>query len=251
MAHIFADLGDLLPLGRRRVDTGRVMGTGVEEDGGTGGSSLQVSDHTLVVKGDGVLVVVAVVLGLEAGILEDSLVVGPGRGRDANLLLAGAPALEESSSEAESAGAGDGLGDGELVEDGRVVSVGKLGGSLREAGHTGDASVLLVGLALDNALLGLADGGEDVGLARVIAVGTNAKIDLLAVGVGFESLGDTQDSLNRSIVREKGDVCHVQSRDAETGKLWQEGYWERTSGGPWGTLNQMDRLRAATTGATR
>jgi hypothetical protein len=174
VAHILADLGDLLPLGRRRVDTGRVVGTGVEEDGGTGGSSLQVSDHTLVVKGDGVLVVVAVVLGLEAGILEDSLVVGPGRGRDANLLLAGTPALEESSSEAESAGAGDGLGDGELVEDRGVVSVGKLGGSLREAGYTGDASVLLVGLALDNALLGLADGGEDVGLARVIAVGTNA-----------------------------------------------------------------------------
>jgi hypothetical protein len=110
--------------------------------------------------------------------------------------------------------------------------------------------------------------------------GRRTKVDLLAVGVGLESLGDTQDSLNRSIVREKGDVCHVQSRDAETVEVVAVGLLGTyilqnhsvsrsiatvgegievgdtsqagtLTGGPWGTLNQMDKLRAATTGATR
>lgn len=216
VALVLADLGDLLPLLGRRVDTGGVVRAGVEEDRGTGRDGLEVGNQALKVKTDGVLVVVAVVLGLEGGVLEDGLVVGPGRGRDADLVLARAPSLEEGSTEAQGTSAGDGLGDGDPVEDRRVLAVGELGGGGGEVGHAGDASVLLVQLAVDDALLGLTDGGQDEGLAGVIAVGANAcrrcalaavppmsvwemelwcrghtEVDLLAVGVGLESLGDT------------------------------------------------------------
>lgn len=188
---LLADLGDLLPLVGGRVDAGGVVGTGVEEDGGTGRDGLEVSNHAVEVEGDGLFVVVAVVARLEAGVLEDGLVVGPGRGGHADPLLTGTPALEEGGAEAEGARARNGLGDGDLVEDGRVVAVGELGGGGREVGDAGDAGVLLVQLALDDALLGLANGGEDKGLAGVIAVGTDTEVDLLGVGVGLEGLRDT------------------------------------------------------------
>jgi hypothetical protein len=67
--------------------------------------------------------------------------------------------------------------------------------------------------ALDHVVLGLADGGENVGLAPVVTVGTNTcftvrmsvelsivrrrrravrtEVDLLAVGVSLEGFGDT------------------------------------------------------------
>lgn len=71
------NLGDLLPLLRGGVDTSRVVGAGVEQEDAAQGSGLEVGNQTVKVKADGVLVVVAVGLDLEAGIAEDSLVVGP------------------------------------------------------------------------------------------------------------------------------------------------------------------------------
>ena len=173
VTHLGENLGDFLPLLGGRIDTGGVVSAGVEEERAAGGSTLEVLNHALKVEADGVLVVVAVLLDLEARVLEDGLVVGPGRGGDADLLLARVPAVEELAADAEGTGAGDGLGDGELVEGGRVGAVGELGGSRGEFGDTGDACVLLVHLLLGDALLGLADRGQDVWLASIIAVGAN------------------------------------------------------------------------------
>lgn len=77
VAHLLADLGDLLPLLRSRVDTSGVVSAGVEEEGAAGRSALEVLDEALKVKADGVLVVVAVLADGEARVLEDGLVVGP------------------------------------------------------------------------------------------------------------------------------------------------------------------------------
>lgn len=168
-----ADLRDLLPLLGGRVDTSRVVGAGMEKESRAGRRLLEVLNHALEVKANGVLVVVTVVLDLEARVLEDGLVVGPRRGRDADLLLARVPAVEELSTNAQGTGAGDGLGDGDAVEHWGVVAVGELGGGGRELGDTSDAGVLLVHLVVDDAPLSLADGGEDVGLAGVITVRAN------------------------------------------------------------------------------
>lgn len=71
------NLGDLLPLLRGGVDAGRVVGAGVEQEDAAQGSGLEVGNQAVKVEADGVIVVVAVGLDLEAGIAEDSLVVGP------------------------------------------------------------------------------------------------------------------------------------------------------------------------------
>jgi hypothetical protein len=164
------DIADLAPLGLGRVDTGGVVGAGVEQDDALLGGGLDVGDQTLEVETDGLLVVVAVLGDLETGVGEDSLVVGPTGVGEVDLLRARVELLEESASNAEGTGAGDGLGDDKaVVLDGRGVgAVGELGSGGGESGNTGDASVLLVETGCDNLVLSGADGGQDVRLALVV-----------------------------------------------------------------------------------
>lgn len=169
---LLGDLGELHPLLGGGIDTGRVVSAGVQEEDAALGGGLHVGNHALKVEANGVLVVVAVLLDLEAGVEEDGLVVGPRGGRDVDLLLAGVEALEEGGADSQGTSAGDGLGDGDAVEGG-VLAVGELGGQGGQLGDTGDAGVLLVHLVVNDLLLGVADRGQDVGLALVIAVGTN------------------------------------------------------------------------------
>lgn len=204
---------DLLPLLGRGVDAGRVVRAGVEQEHAALGRGLDVGEQTLEVEADRVLVVVPVLLDLHAGVLEDGGVVGPRRVRDVDLLGSGVEALEEGGADAQGARAGYGLGDDEAVEGGAVLAVGQHGGGLGELGHTRDAGVLLVQPRGDDLLLGLADGGQDVWLALVIAVGADAclrkfvlvrseyvlrfgrvmrtEVDLLVERVGLEGFCDT------------------------------------------------------------
>lgn len=109
--------------------------------------------------------------------------------------------LEESAAYPEGTGTGDALSDDNavLVDGGAVGAVGEEGGGLGEVGHTGDASVLLVEVLLDDLLLGLADGGQDVGLSLVIAVCANTEVDLLGVRVLLEGLGDAENGVGRAL----------------------------------------------------
>lgn len=170
VALLLHDIADLAPLVLGRVDTSGVVGAGVEQDDAVVGGGLDVGEETLKVQTDGVLVVVTVLVDLEARVLEDGGVVGPARGGEVDLLRVGVEALEEGTADSQGTGTGDGLSDDEtvLLQDGRVLAIGKLGGSLGEGWDTGDAGVFLVETGGDNLVLGGADGGEDVGLALVI-----------------------------------------------------------------------------------
>ena len=171
VALLLDDLADLLPLLLRGVDAGRVVGAGVQEEEGVVWCGLQVSDQAVEVEADGVLVVVLVLLDLEAGVAEDGLVVGPRWGWNVDRLRVWVEALEEGPTYSQCARAGDGLCDGDAVflESLAVGAVGQHGGLLGEAGDTGDAGIFLVEVFLDELLLGGAYGGEDVGLAFVVA----------------------------------------------------------------------------------
>lgn len=118
------DIRDLLPLLLAGVDTSRVVSTSVEEEGAAVRSSLHIGEKTLKVKTNGVLVVVAVLLDLKTGVVEDGLVVSPRGSGNVDLLLAGEKLGEESSADTESTSAGDGLGDDDTVEGGAVSTVG-------------------------------------------------------------------------------------------------------------------------------
>lgn len=109
------DIANLAPLSLGGVNTGGVVGTGVQEDDALLGGGLDVGDQTLEVKTNGLLVVVAVLSDLEAGVREDSLVVGPTGVGKVDLLRAGVELLQERTTDTEGTGTGDGLGDDETV----------------------------------------------------------------------------------------------------------------------------------------
>ena len=55
-----ADISDLLPLGGSRVNTGGVMGAGVEKNAGSWGGVVQVSEHAVDIETLGLFVEVSV-----------------------------------------------------------------------------------------------------------------------------------------------------------------------------------------------
>ena len=80
---------------------------------------------------------------------------------------------------------------GVALQRSTVGAVSQLDGSLGKVCKTGDGEVLLVGLRSLNDLLSLLHAVEDVGLAILVAVGTDAQVDFAGVLVGLESLSDT------------------------------------------------------------
>lgn len=170
VASLLDGIADLPPLSLGRVDTSGVVGASVEQEDAALGGSLDVGEHALEVKTDGLRVIVPVLLDLEAGVLEDGAVVGPRGVGDVDLLGAGVESLEEGSTDPEGTSTRDGLGNDKTVEGRRVLAVGEDGGSLGEVGETGDAGVLLVQLVGNDLVLGSTDRGEDVRLALVVTV---------------------------------------------------------------------------------
>jgi hypothetical protein len=99
------DLADLLPLLGSGINTSGVVGACMKENHTLVRRSLQVRDHTIEVETNGVFVVVLVLLDLETGVAEDSLVVGPAGIRDVDGLAIGIESLEECTSNSQSTSA--------------------------------------------------------------------------------------------------------------------------------------------------
>lgn len=230
VALLLHDVANLAPLVLGRVDTGRVVSTGMEQDDAVVGGGPEVLDQAVKVKTNGVLVVVTVLLDLQARVLEDSVVVGPAGGRKVDLLRAGEEAVEECTADSQSTSSGDGLSDDEavLLQDSRVDSVGQLGCSLGERGNASDSSIFLIVARCDNLVLGGTNGGQNEGLSLVVTctgglaivvkrlrlrsckpslkgrkreqagfltVSTNTQVDLLFERIGLVGFGDTKDSV--------------------------------------------------------
>lgn len=139
-------ISDGPPLVFGGVNAGRVVGACMQENDASFGHSLDVGNHAIEVQTNGVLVVVAVLLDLQARIIEDGLVVRPAGRGDVDGLRAGVEALQESTSNPKSTSSGDGLGDSDPVflDRRRVRAVRQQGSRLGECGDTGNAGVLLI-----------------------------------------------------------------------------------------------------------
>lgn len=170
VALLLHDVANLAPLVLSRVNTGRVVRAGVEHDDAVVGGSLDVCNQTLKVETNGVLVVVAVLLHLQTGVLEHSVVVGPAGGREVDLLSVRVEALQESTADSQGTSTRDRLGDDKtvLLEDGRIGSVGQLRSTLGESRNTSDTGIFLVGLRGDNLLLCSANRRKNVRLTLVV-----------------------------------------------------------------------------------
>ena len=114
--------GDVLPLFLSGVDTGGIMGAGVEEDDGTWRGSAQGGNHAIEVEALGLRGEVGVVGEGEADIGEDLVVVGPGWRGEVEGGLFGMKARKEETSQVDGACAGDGLKRADAIfADGRTV----------------------------------------------------------------------------------------------------------------------------------
>lgn len=191
VAAILDGVRDGPPLLGGWINTSRVVCARVEEEDAALRGILNIRNESLDVKSDCLFVVVPILLYVQSGVLKDRSVVGPRWGGDVNSLGMRVKALKEGAADTKCTSAGDGLGDSNVVEDRGGGTVGKGCCSLGEGGYTGNASVLLVEPFEDETLLGGADRGEDIGLASVVAVGTNSEVDFIDEGVGFEGFGDT------------------------------------------------------------
>ena len=170
MALLLHHLANLLPLGLSGINARGVVSASMEKDDALRRGRLEIRNQTLKVKPNGVLIVVAVLLDLEAGILEDGTVVRPAGGWDVDLLSVGIESLEERSSNAESTGSRDGLGnsDAALLDGSGVGAIGKFSSGLCESGNTGDSGILLVETVVHELRFGCSNGREDIWLALVV-----------------------------------------------------------------------------------
>lgn len=166
---------DTVPLLRGGIHTSWVVRAGVQQENRVLGGILDILDQAFVVKSNCVLVVVPVLLGLQSRVLEDGIVIRPRGSRDVNGLGVWVETLEERTADTEGSSAGNGLSDGNaiLLERSRVRAIGEEGSSLGESRNTSNASVLLVGSAVDDTLLRSANRGKNVRLASIITVSPN------------------------------------------------------------------------------
>ena len=112
------DDGELLPLVLGEVDTGRVVGAGVEEDDGTSRGLADAVQHAIEVEAFRLRIEVGVGGEGETDIGEDLVVVGPGwvGEVDGGLGVRGVEFGEEEGTEMDGSCAGDGLESGHLID---------------------------------------------------------------------------------------------------------------------------------------
>lgn len=88
-------IANLAPLRLGRVNARGVMCAGVQQEDTVGRRSLDIGNHALEVEADGVLVVIAILLDLQTGVLEDSGMVRPAGGGDVDLFAVRVETFEE------------------------------------------------------------------------------------------------------------------------------------------------------------
>lgn len=172
MSSCLDSITNLLPLFLGRINASRIMRAGVKEYDAALWQVLDVFDHAVDIKANGLWVVVPVLLDLQTRVFEDGSVVGPARVWDVDRLGSGEEALEERASYPQGTSTGNGLRDRNVL-DGSIVAVCKESGSLGEGRNTSNSSIFLVEATVYDLLLGSLDGGKDVWLALVIAVCAN------------------------------------------------------------------------------
>mmetsp|Transcript_36322 Transcript_36322/g.92813 ORF Transcript_36322/g.92813 Transcript_36322/m.92813 type:complete len:398 (+) Transcript_36322:1012-2205(+) len=192
LLHHLAHSGPLL---RGGVHAGGVVGAGVQQEHAAAGRCLHVLHHSLKVEAASLGLVVPVGGLFHPGVAPDVVVVGPGGHGDVDLAV-GHVALLEVRHQAAGARAGQSLHrrDALLRDGGVVVAIGQLDGELVEGLVATHGQVLHELVARDHRL-GLTHAVEHNRLAVVVAVGADAQVHLLGVGVCQELLGDAQDGI--------------------------------------------------------
>jgi hypothetical protein len=195
----FDDLEDGLPLLGGRVDASGVVGAHVQQDHRVVLGGMEVLAHAVEVEVLVLGVEPAVgLLGGEADNVDEASVEGPGLSGEHDVdVLVGVPLLEEGEAESEGSSSGDGLGTSDtLLLVGLVVGAeSELLRLVNKRVNALNTGVLVVHIVGEDALFGLADAREDVGLAVIVTVGAHAEEDLLWVVVLLEGVVEAEDGV--------------------------------------------------------
>mmetsp|Transcript_113311 Transcript_113311/g.321258 ORF Transcript_113311/g.321258 Transcript_113311/m.321258 type:complete len:321 (+) Transcript_113311:413-1375(+) len=194
--------GNLSPLRLARVDARRVVCAGMEEHHGARRRAAQGRHHALEVEAHGLGVPIRVGLHRQARALEDGGVVPPRRVGAPHLVRRCRQVrLHELRQHPQRASAREGLHGGDApLADGRAVRPEREGlGEPLELPGAVDGGVLLVNGAPQvpqHVLLGLLHDLEDVGLALLRPVSSDAEVDLPRVLVCVVKLRRPQDRID-------------------------------------------------------
>lgn len=191
-----ANFGDSVPLFFSRVNTGRVMGTSVEQDSRSSLGFTEIFNHTFDIKSFCIGFVVSVFVGNKTGSGENCVMVSPGGLTDVERCLS--EFLEEFTDNTEGTGSGEGLGtDNSATADiGMVPTKQDTSSSLVEICKTIDGGVFFIKREIgDDHLFGFAYNGEDKGLSVIVSVGSDTEVDLVGVLVVLEASGKTENGI--------------------------------------------------------
>ena len=189
---------DLLPLFLGGIDTSGVVSTGVEEEGGLGGSRLDSLEDAVHVQ---------VVVGIEVGVLlvgntsgvEDTEVVGPGGVGDEDVFVT-LDVLQEIAEETERTSTRKSLANSNSVFlDGSAIStVDEFSSQSVEVGETFNRRIFVIALA-SNASFSFSNARENDGLAVIVTVGTDTEGNLAGILISLELFVQTENGIRGSL----------------------------------------------------
>ena len=173
------DGGDLAPLRGVEILAGRVVTAGVQHDDGAGGLGIEVAEHAIEQHARVLRIVVGIAIDFQADCAEQGDVVGPGRVADED---GGARPcrLQQFGAEAQCAAAARGLRERQVgLATGVIAAEHEFGHQRIAAGVADRADIGLGGLLCEQFLLGGAHGAHDRGLAVLVFVDADPKVDLV------------------------------------------------------------------------
>lgn len=198
---LLENLSQLDPLFSSGINSGGVVGTGVKNHNGAGGSLVKAVFHSLKVKSFGFREEIGVFRGLQTSIFDDIQMVRPGRVRDEDM------PRHESSNEIETDSQASGStqalhsGDFAFLNQGVGLSEHQLSGKDDEGVKSVHSQVLFI----EFSFLGFVS--KDVGsfshtleyirLFVIVPVGADSQVHLLWVFVSFVSQGSPQNRVGR------------------------------------------------------
>lgn len=160
---------------------------------------VQILQRAGKIESTGGRIVVTVLVHLQTGVRKDRRVIAPRRIRQIDLLVPREPLLEERPANAKRSRSTDTLHRcRSSLGHRRRLAQSQFDGQFTELRIAADRWVFLVQSGFLQTLLGLQNGGQDVRLAVVVAIGAHAEVDLFGVRVAFVGLRDAQNRVRWS-----------------------------------------------------
>ena len=214
----FDNVGDLLPLLGFWINSSRVVSTGMKKDNRSFRYLREIFQSSLEVKSTGLGFVVSILLDSKTCSGKERNMITPRWVRHPDFFGSFSEFTQVKSSDCKRSCSWNSLDSDikTILNDGAVVSKGKVCSSLRKLRNTTDRQVFLVHSGLKYPLLCFSDWRKNIGFAIIISVCSNTQRDLLGIRVLFEGFCYSKNGIWRT---------HLYVRPPRTVKQLIIGLW--------------------------